>query len=262
MRRPGEGAIQFKRVSVRFPDRKTGKDFAALRDVTFSVGQGEFVSVVGPSGCGKSTLLNLAAGLLAPSEGQVLYHGAAVSKVNTRVGYITQQDNLLPWQSTRRNVELPLRIRGHAAAERSSLADRWIEAVGLKGFEDHFPRELSGGMRKRASIARTLAYDPETLLLDEPFGALDAQLRIVMQDELLRIWTEAANKTVLFITHDLAEAVALSDRVIVLSGRPGTVLAEFEIPLPRPRAIRDLRFTPQFNRLHEQLWKALEHEMA
>lgn len=262
MRRPGEGALQFKRVSVEFPDRKTGKSFVALKDVSFSVREGEFVSVVGPSGCGKSTLLNLTAGLLAPSRGEVLYHGAAVSGVNTNVGYITQQDNLLPWQSTQKNVELPLRIRGLPAAERNSLAARWIDTVGLKGFEGHFPRELSGGMRKRASIARTLAYDPETLLLDEPFGALDAQLRIVMQDELLRIWTEAANKTVLFITHDLAEAVALSDRVIVLSGRPGTVIDEFEIGLPRPRAIRELRFTPEFNQLHERLWKALEHEMA
>lgn len=262
MRRPGEGAIQFKRVSVQFPDRKSGSNFVALKDVSFNVGQGEFVTVVGPSGCGKSTLLNIAAGLLTPSQGQVLYDGAGVAGVNTNVGYITQQDNLLPWQSAQKNIELPLRIRGLSSGDRRDVAQRWIDTVGLKGFEDHFPRELSGGMRKRASIARTFAYDPETLLLDEPFGALDAQLRIVMQDELLRIWTETANKTVLFITHDLAEAVALSDRVIVLSGRPGTVIAEFDIPLPRPRAIRELRFTPEFNQLHEQIWKALEHEMA
>ena len=262
MNRTEAGAIQFKRVSVEYPDRKTDGTFTALKDVSFSVQEGEFVSVVGPSGCGKSTLLNLVAGLLAPSQGKIVYHGSAVVGVNTNVGYITQQDNLLPWQSTEKNVELPLRLRRVPVSERDRIVERWINTVGLKGFESHFPRELSGGMRKRASIARTLAYDPETLLLDEPFGALDAQLRIVMQDELLRIWTEAANKTVLFITHDLAEAVALSDRVVVLSGRPGTVLAEVEIPLPRPRQIRELRFTPEFNQLHERLWKALEHEMV
>ncbi|MGD9925171.1 MAG: ABC transporter ATP-binding protein [Pseudorhodoplanes sp.] len=251
-------AVELKDVSVSFPDRAGGDDVEVLRRVTFNIRPGEFVTVVGPSGCGKSTLLNLIAGLLRPSEGRIAYAGELVARTNTKVGYITQQDNLLPWQSTRKNVELPLRIRHVQSGQRGEIAQRWINIVGLNGFESHYPRELSGGMRKRAAIARTLAYDPETLLLDEPFGALDAQLRIVMQDELLRIWTEAANKTVLFITHDLAEAVALSDRVIVMSGRPGRVLAEFEIPLPRPRVIRDLRFTSEFTKLHEELWKAME----
>ncbi len=255
-----DGAIQFDRVEVQFFDRKNGGSITALEDVSFGIGRGEFVSVVGPSGCGKSTLLNLTAGLLAPSRGEVRYDGRAVAGVNTRVGYITQQDNLLPWKSVRKNIELPLRLRGYGPEKIRAVAGHWIATVGLAGFENHFPRQLSGGMKKRASIARTLAYEPETVLLDEPFSALDAQLRIVMQDELLRLWGETAGKSVLFITHDLAEAVALSDRVIVLSGRPGRVIAEFDIPLPRPRAIRALRFTSEFNQLHERIWKAMEQQ--
>ena len=255
---PNSEILRFDNVTVRFPTRnEPNSSFVALDQVSFGLKEGEFVSVVGPSGCGKSTLLNLAAGLVRASRGEARYRGEPVVGVNTKVGYITQQDNLLPWQSTKRNVELALRIRGVPKSEQSAIAEKWINIVGLKGFEDHYPRELSGGMRKRAAIARTLCYEPDTVLLDEPFGALDAQLRVVMQDELLRIWQETSGKSMLFITHDLAEAVALSDRVIVISGRPGRVVAEVDIPLPRPRMIRELRFSPEFNALHEQLWRAI-----
>jgi len=252
--------LRFDNVSVRFPTRNTpNSSFLAIDQVSFSLKEGEFVAVVGPSGCGKSTLLNLASGLVFASRGETRYRGELINRVNTKVGYITQHDNLLPWQSTRRNVELALRIRGVPKQKHAAIAEKWIGIVGLKGFEEHYPRELSGGMRKRAGIARTLCYEPDTILLDEPFGALDAQLRVAMQDELLRIWEEAANTTMLFITHDLSEAVALSDRVIVMSGRPGRVVAEIDIPLARPRVIRQLRFLPEFTALHEQLWRAIEH---
>ena len=249
--------LRFERVSMRFAGRNAAP-VTALADIDFAIQEGEFVSVVGPSGCGKSTLLNLAAGLAQASQGQTLYRGQILSGVNTKVGYITQQDNLLPWQTTRRNVELPLRVRGLPKSEHEAISRKWIDMVGLSGFEDHYPHQLSGGMRKRAAIARTLCYEPDTILLDEPFGALDPQLRVAMQDELLRIWQVAQNRTMLFITHDLAEAVALSDRVIVMSGRPGRVVADVPVPLARPRAVRDLRFSPEFNALHERLWRAME----
>lgn len=255
--------LRFDHVSLRFPDRQEpGTYFTAIDGIDIGIKEGEFVSVVGPSGCGKSTLLNLAAGLLKPTKGGVSYRGNAITTVNRNVGYITQQDNLLPWQTTQKNVELALRIRNVPPKDRRDIARKWIELVGLKGFEDNYPRELSGGMRKRAAIARTLCYDPDTILLDEPFGALDAQLRVVMQDELMRIWQESGKKTVLFITHDLSEAVALSDRVIVLSARPGRIVAEYNIPLPRPRSIRELRFSETFNKLHEQLWKSIETNLG
>jgi len=251
--------LRFDNVSVRFPSRNTrNASFLAIDQVSFGLKEGEFVAVVGPSGCGKSTLLNLAAGLAPASSGETRYRGETIAGINTKVGYITQHDNLLPWQSTRRNVELALRIRGVPKHEHAAIAEKWIGIVGLKGFEEHFPRELSGGMRQRAAIARTLCYEPDTVLLDEPFGALDAQLRVAMQDELLRIWEAAPSTTMLFITHDLSEAVALSDRIIVMSGRPGRVVAEIDVPLPRPRVIRQLRFMPEFTALHEQLWRTIE----
>ncbi|MGD9942898.1 MAG: ABC transporter ATP-binding protein [Burkholderiaceae bacterium] len=248
--------------------RQVGKAFVsdhvrtqALRGIDFAVRRGEFVSVVGPSGCGKSTLLNLAAGLMRPSSGQVRYGGEPVRGINQRVGYITQRDNLLPWATVYDNIVLGLKIRGVPRAEQRELADRFVRMVGLKDFVRHYPSELSGGMRKRVSLARTLIYSPEMVLMDEPFSALDAHVKLVMQAELLRIW-EADRKTILFITHDLTEAITLSDRVVILSARPATVKLVVDINLPRPRDAFALQASPEFQALFATLWNALKSDLS
>lgn len=235
------------------------KPTVALNNVSFTVRRGEFLAVVGPSGCGKSSILNLVAGLMAPSRGEVIYGGSVIDAVNTRTGYMTQRDTLLPWQTVEKNIGLPLRISGLSRGEQADKTAQWIELVGLKGFEKHFPSELSGGMRRRVALARTLIYEPETLLMDEPFGALDAQLRLIMHDELLRIW-ERTRQTIIFITHDLEEAISLADRVAVMSARPGHIRFIQDIPLGRPRDIVRLRRTPEFGELFEKLWTTLEKE--
>jgi NitT/TauT family transport system ATP-binding protein len=250
--------ISFNHVGKRF--FKRGKPFQALGDAHFDVRRGEFVSVIGPSGCGKSTLLNLTAGLMKPSSGSVLYGGEPVSEVNTKVGYVTQSDTLLPWRTVRQNVEIPMEIRHTPRSERDDRANEVIKRVGLAGFENHFPSELSGGMRKRVVLARTLVYEPETLLMDEPFGALDAQLKLVLQQELLRLWADE-NKTVIFVTHDLAEAVTLSDRVVVVSARPGIVRTIKPIEIERPRDVFNVRFDNRFRDLQQELWTVLENDM-
>jgi len=232
----------------------------ALDDISFDVRPGEFVSVVGPSGCGKSTLLNLAAGLMKPTSGTVLYHGRPVNGINQQVGYITQRDNLLPWATVYDNIVLGLKIRNVPRTEQAQLAERFIEVIGLKDFARHYPSELSGGMRKRVSLARTLIYSPEMVLMDEPFSALDAHVKLIMQSELLRIW-EADRKTILFITHDLTEAITLSDRVIILSSRPASVKLMIDINLPRPRDAFALQTTPAFTDLFAKLWNALKDDL-
>jgi NitT/TauT family transport system ATP-binding protein len=258
-RADGMAMIEFSSVSKRFV--KSGRPIEVLEDITFEVRAGEFSALVGPSGCGKSTLLNMAAGLVAPSAGQVRYGGQRITNVNTRVGYVTQRDNLLPWRSVRDNVELALEIRGgFSRSQRKTMVATLLDRLGLTGFEDHFPAELSGGMRKRVTLARTLIYSPESMFLDEPFGALDAQLKLVLQDQLLHLWEES-HKTVLFVTHDLPEAIALADRVIVLSARPGRIKAILDIDLPRPRDAFRVRFTDQFQRLHELLWNTIEADV-
>jgi NitT/TauT family transport system ATP-binding protein len=240
-----------------------GKTLRALEPLTLDVARQEFIALVGPSGCGKSTILNLIAGLLRPSEGTVKYDGVAVTGPNVRVGYITQKDTLLPWRNVQDNVglALELRIRRTSRAAAAGRVAAMIDLVGLKGFERHYPGELSGGMRKRAGLARTLIYEPETLLMDEPFGALDAQLRLLMMDELQRL-TQARRITVVFVTHDLGEAIALADRVVIMSARPGRIRRIREISLPRPRDIFKLRFTPEFAQLYEELWNELKDEVA
>lgn len=245
-------------VSAR---RRTAAPLLALEDVTFAVRPGEFISLVGPSGCGKSTVLNLLAGLVRPSAGQVIYQGAPVEGVNTRVGYITQDDNLLPWRSVLRNVEFGLELRGVAKGERRARAREFIQLVGLAGFEDHYPHELSGGMRKRAGIVRTLAYDSGVVLMDEPFGPLDAQTRVILQDELLRLW-DRQRPAVLFVTHDLVEAITLSDRIITFTGRPGTIKQEYEVGLPRPRDVFHIHDVPRFKELYDALWDDIRVEIA
>jgi NitT/TauT family transport system ATP-binding protein len=235
----------------------------ALRRVSATVQAGELLAIVGPSGCGKSTLLNLTAGLMSPGLGDVLYDGQQVTDVNTRVAYITQKDNLLPWRTVQGNIALPFELGDRTrvpASERRERIAHHIELVGLTGFENHYPDELSGGMRKRVSLARSLICDPEVLLMDEPFGALDAQLKLVLQAELLRMW-EGSGKTLVFITHDLAEAISLADRVIVMSTRPGTIRAVQAIDLPRPRDVFGIRFTAEFGTYFERLWETLGEDI-
>jgi len=237
-----------------------GKTIQAMAGVSLDVTAGEFLTVVGPSGCGKSTLLNIVCGLLAPSRGSVLYKGARLTGVNTEIGYVTQADNLYPWRTLRENVEFPLEIRGVARGERRARAAALIERVGLAGFEDHYPYELSGGMRQRANIIRTLVYDPEVILMDEPFGPLDAQTRLLLQDQLLKLW-DGARKTIVFITHDLGEAVALADRVVVMTARPGTVKRICPVPLERPRDLFHLHDDERFRQTYDALWDDLEAEV-
>ncbi|MQA02652.1 MAG: ATP-binding cassette domain-containing protein [Streptosporangiales bacterium] len=255
--------ISLLRVAKRFErDRSM---FTAVEDVDLEVARGEFCCVVGPSGCGKSTLLNMSAGLMAPSDGAVHYDGEPVTAPNTKVGYITQKDNVLPWRSVRRNVALPLELRGLDKGEIAERVDAMLDLVGLTSFADAYPRQLSGGMRKRVALARTLVYEPEAILADEPFGALDAQLKTVLQAEMHRIW-ERTGSTVVFVTHDIGEAIALGDRVVVMSKRPGRIRLIRDIDLPRPRDMFKIRFESRYAELFEELWAALaddvEHELA
>jgi NitT/TauT family transport system ATP-binding protein len=228
----------------------------AVDGASLSVGEGEFVALVGPSGCGKSTILKVVAGLIAASAGTVLVGDEPVDGVPGGVGMVFQNDALLPWKSVRDNVRLPLALRGLTKREADVEIARLLELVQLTGFEEFYPRALSGGMRKRVALARTLAYDPRLFLMDEPFGPLDAQTRILIGREFLAIWERLA-KSVLFVTHDVEEAIALADRVLVMSPRPGRIVAEFRIDLPRPRDYEEIRFEPQFRDLQRAIWYAL-----
>jgi NitT/TauT family transport system ATP-binding protein len=250
--------LEFRKVTKRF--YKKDSEVLALNGVTMTVKRGEFLSVVGPSGCGKSTLLNLAAGLSRPNSGEVLYDGTPVTGVNTKLGYITQRDNLLEWATVYDNVVLALRIRRVPRAEERRLAEHYLALTGLSEFRKHYPMELSGGMRKRAALARTLIYSPELVMMDEPFSALDTHVRMLMHEELLRLW-EADRKTILFITHDLTEAITLSDRIVVMSARPGTVKLELPIELPRPRDPFLLQTTPEFIDIYKRLWLSLKEDI-
>jgi NitT/TauT family transport system ATP-binding protein len=245
-------------VSKRFA--KGDEAIVALRELTMDIAEGSFVTVLGRSGCGKSTLLNMLAGLTQPSAGEIRYRDRRLSGPDTQIGYLTQHDTLMPWRDVLRNVEMPLEIQGVAAAKRRSVATDLVQRVGLAGFEKHYPRELSGGMRRRASLARMLAGDPETLLMDEPFGALDAQLRTELQLELLRLW-QGSGQTVVFVTHDIEEALLLGDRVVVL-GPVGRILLDREIRLGRPRSADELRVDPEFVALHKELSGALREERS
>jgi NitT/TauT family transport system ATP-binding protein len=258
----GQDIIAFSGVGKSFPQGDA--DVVATRDITVSVREGEIVSIVGPSGCGKTTMLNLVAGLMQPTTGTVYYRGQAVTALNGRTGYMTQSDHLLPWRDVASNIAVPLEIQGLPAAERRDRVAALVDLVGLTHFERSYPAALSGGMRKRTALARLLAYDPETLLLDEPFAALDAQLRLRMQTELVGL-SRRLNKTVLFVTHDLDEAVALGDRCLVFSSRPGTIARDVPIPLPRERDMVALRKDPHYRELCGGLWELLAptlHEAA
>ena len=245
-------------LEVRDLNKQFVKDdlgIVALRGLSLEIEEGRFVTVLGRSGCGKSTMLNVMSGLMPPTSGVVRFRDEPVTGPRTEVGYLTQSDTLMPWRDVRRNVEMPMEIKGIEAKERREHAADLIERVGLTGFERHYPRELSGGMRRRASLARMLAGGPEVLLLDEPFGALDAQLRSVLQAELLRLW-QGSGQTVVFVTHDIEEALLLGDRIVVL-GRIGRVVLDKAIDLPRPRDADELRVDPRFVALHKEMADAL-----
>jgi NitT/TauT family transport system ATP-binding protein len=282
-------ALSLRDVSCTFVSRDDrSQRYTAVSNVTLDVAPGEFVSVVGPTGCGKSTLLNVAAGLLEPSSGAVRVFGEALVGINHRAGYMFQSEALMPWRSARDNVLAGLQFRGLAEKDAAALADDWLKRVGLTGFGDRYPHQLSGGMRKRTSLAQTLVLDPDIILMDEPFSALDIQTRQLMENELLELWAgggdarraapskspapagggreaaggESGRKAVLFITHDLDEAIAMSDRVVVLSAGPAShPIGEFVIDLARPRDVAEVRVTPRFIDLHKAIWDVLREEV-
>lgn len=245
--------IRTEQISKLFV--RGNQQIPVLTDISVQIEQGSFVVMVGPSGCGKSTLLNIIAGLLPATSGNVYYQNSLMVNPHLEVGYLTQKDTLMPWRTIEHNIQMPLEIRRVGKEIRQRKASELIQKVGLKGREKMYPHELSGGMLRRASLARMLSTDPETLLLDEPFAALDAQLRLELQGELLNLWS-GSGKTVLFVTHDLEEAIALGDRVIVL-GSGGLIVLDTYISLPRPRDVARIRFEPQFAELHHHLWDAL-----
>jgi len=255
-------ALSLDRICCTFISRDApGQRYTAVENVTLDVAPGEFVSVVGPTGCGKSTLLNVAAGLLEPSSGSIHVFGAPLSGINVRAGYMFQSDALMPWRTTLANVTAGLEFRGMPLAGAQREADAWLKRVGLGGFGDRYPHQLSGGMRKRTALAQTLVLDPDIILMDEPFSALDIQTRQLMENEVLELWA-AKRKAVLFITHDLDEAIAMSDRVVVLSAGPAShPIGEFAIDLARPRDVAEVRVMPRFIDLHKAIWGVLREEV-
>ena len=248
-------AVTLENVAQRFGN------YTAVQGVNLQVAPGEFVAVVGPTGCGKSTLLNIIAGIRPPADGKVRIFGEALHGLNRRAGYLFQQDALLPWKTALENVALGLTFAGEPRQRARELAGEWLTTVGLAGFGDRYPHQLSGGMRKRVALAQVLIMDPKILLMDEPFSALDVQTRQLMENELLRLW-EADQKSVLFITHDLEEAIALADRVVVMSAGPASrPIGDFPINLSRPRDVTEIRLTDDFLEIHREIWELLREEV-
>ena len=253
-------ALALDKISVTFLSQNEAR-YTAILDTTLVVRPGEFVSVVGPTGCGKSTLLNVAAGLLAPSAGGVRVFGESLQGLNRKAGYLFQTEALLPWRTALDNVVVGLEFRGVPREEALAQGEAWLARVGLRGHGGRYPHQLSGGMRKRVALAQTLILDPQIILMDEPFSALDIQTRQLMENELLELWS-ANRKSVIFITHDLEEAISLSDRVVVLSAGPEShPIGEYEIDLPRPRDVAEIRLTPRFIDLHTRIWHAMKEEV-
>jgi NitT/TauT family transport system ATP-binding protein len=253
--------VRFEHVDLMFGGSRSRPTVRALNDVSFAVEDREFCAIVGPSGCGKSTLLNLASGLRPATAGTVYVDETPVRGLVRDIGYVTQDSNLLPWLTVEDNIRLPLQIRGVPAPEQEALVEHWVSLVGLDGFRKSYPRQLSGGMQKRCAIARTLVYDPQILLMDEPFGALDAMTKAHMQDTLLRLW-EDHPKTVLFVTHDLSEALALADKVVVITSRPGRVRTVVPVDIERPRDVFHASEQPEFSRKHRALWDMFADEVS
>lgn len=258
----GAPALRLDDVSCTFISRdQPGQRYTAVADVSLTVGAGEFVSVVGPTGCGKSTLLNVAAGLLQPSTGVIEVFGTPLVGLNARAGYMFQAESLMPWRSALANVMAGLEFRGASPKDAQAQAEDWLRRVGLGGFGDRYPHQMSGGMRKRASLAQVLVLDPDIILMDEPFSALDVQTRQLMENEVLALWQQK-KKAVLFITHDLDEAIAMSDRVVVMSAGPASrPIGEFAVDLARPRDVAEVRTTPRFIELHKAIWNVLRDEV-
>lgn len=252
-------AIELHAVYKRFPT-PTGEMYTALRDINLTIQRGEFCAVVGPTGCGKSTTLTLIAGLERPSAGQVSVMGEPVKDISSRVGYVFQSDAVFPWKNVLDNVAAGPLFRAMPKTEAIARARQWIGRVGLSGFEHYYPHQLSGGMRKRVGLAQSLITEPQILLMDEPFSALDVQTRTLMEDELLNIWS-STSASVVFVTHDLEEAIAMADRVVVLTAGPGTVKGIYTIDLPRPRTVAEIRFEPRFVQLYQEIWQDLRDEV-
>jgi NitT/TauT family transport system ATP-binding protein len=234
--------------------------YTALKAVDLDVDAGRFVALVGPSGCGKSTTLSLIAGLEMPTAGHVYVREREVNGVEDGIGFLFQRDALLPWKTVYDNVAFPLVLRRMSKRDLDERVTTWIARVGLRGFEKHYPHELSGGMRKRVALAQTLAYEPEIILMDEPFSALDVQTRDLMEDELLQLW-QGSGKTIVFVTHDLEEAIALADEVVVMTSGPARVKARYDVTLPRPRVIEEVRMDPRFTELYRAMWNDLRDEV-
>jgi NitT/TauT family transport system ATP-binding protein len=251
-------AITLRGATKTFQTRDGG--YTAIRDVDLTVGHGEFVTVVGPTGCGKSTTLSLVSGLQPATDGEVLVDGTPVTGIPGGLGYMFQQDAVLPWRSVLDNVAAGPRYRGTPKAQARDAAREWVARVGLAGFEDYHPHQLSGGMRKRVALAQTLINEPSILLMDEPFGALDVQTREHMQDLLLDLWS-GTGAAVVFVTHDLTEAIALADRVVVMTAGPATVKAAVPVTLPRPRRVEEIRLTPEFTDVYRAIWESLRVEV-
>ncbi|TJX13740.1 ABC transporter ATP-binding protein [Tissierella creatinini] len=242
-------------------ESKDGKLVHALNNINLSVKEGEFLAIVGSSGCGKSTLLHIMSGIINPTKGQVLVSGEPLSFTKHRIGYISQSDTLIPWRKIIDNVAVGLEVRGIQKKERHRIARELMETSGLSGFEDKYPYELSGGMRKRAIIIRALATNPEIIFMDEPFGPLDVFTKELLQDEILKIWEERKN-TIVYITHDIAEAITLADRIILMSYRPSNIKAEYEVNLPRPRDIKEDKHSKDFVELEKCIWEEIKNEVT
>jgi NitT/TauT family transport system ATP-binding protein len=258
-------AIELRDATKRFRS-SSGGVHTAVRNLDLTVRAGEFVAVVGPTGCGKSTTLSLVSGLEPPSAGEVLVHGRPVDGIPEGVGYMFQNDAVLPWRTVLDNVATGPRYRGVSKQRAREQARDWVQRVGLGGFESYYPHQLSGGMRKRVALAQTLVNEPSILLMDEPFSALDVQTRGLMQDELLRLWSgddagQRGGAAVVFVTHDLEEAVVLGDRVVVMTAGPATVKASFDVPLKRPRDAEEIRLTSEFLDIYREVWESLREEV-
>lgn len=253
-------AVALDGVTLIFSDAN-GDPILAVDDVSLEVPKGQFLAIVGPSGCGKTTVLNMLSGLIKSTLGTVMKNGQVVTGPSMDVGYMLARSALFPWRTARRNVEMPMEIRGVAKSERRRRADELLDMVKLGDFKNKFPSQLSQGMRQRVAIARTLAIEPNLWLLDEPFSALDAQTRITVQNEFLRLW-ENTGSTVILVTHDLAEAVLLADRVIVMTARPGRIKLDQVIDIPRPRRVDDLMDNEHFMQLEATIWKELRDELV
>src|SRR6195256_5734779 len=252
-------AIELRHVTNRFVT-PSGSVFTALRDLDMVVQPGEFCAVVGPTGCGKSTTLALISGLEPASEGEVEVLGKPVHGIAEEIGYVFQTDAVFPWKTVLDNVAAGPRYHGQTTREARSTAREWISRVGLSGFEDRYPYQLYGGMRKRVALAQSLINEPKILLMDEPFSALDVQTRSLMENELLGLWA-ASSASVVFVTHDLEEAISLSDRVFVITAGPGTVKSNYKVDLPRPRNVAEIRFEPRFGEIYQEIWNDLRDEV-